>query len=354
MDFEKAFTFVTNSFLSSLLIDENITDISFNGEDIFYSHNIYGRQKSNIVINESDARDFVRQMANLSEKQFSYQTPILDISFAQYRINAVHQSIGRFNNKPCVTFSLRVASNKPIINDNCSFLTSELVSLIEVLVRSKVSILIGGLTGSGKTEFQKYLIRKIPKNTRLIIIDNVLELDSVRNDVSLDINIWQVDERNDSSTIQSLVKNGLRSNPDWLVVAESRGEEMIDILNSAMTGHPIITTLHSLDSFSMPSRIARMVMMNNKKSSYEEIMKDVLYHFRFYIYLNKNYTDNGTINRYISSVLCFDDNGKQWEIYRCENGFHYYEKIPNSCLHLLKYDNSDDLFIKTFLGVQNE
>ena len=50
------------------------------------------------------------------------------------------------------------------------------------------------LTGSGKTEFQKYLLRKIPTNKRIILIDNVLELEQVREQTKLDLNTWKREE----------------------------------------------------------------------------------------------------------------------------------------------------------------
>lgn len=353
MSEEKALSFIESSFLGSLLTDENITDISFNGENICYLHNEQGRKVSSIKVENSEIYDFIRQMANLTEKQFSFQTPILDVSIGKYRLNAVHQSIGRINGNPTLTFSIRIASLHPRITDESAFMTPELTALFEVLLRSRLSLVVGGLTGSGKTEFQKYLLRKIPDGTRIIVIDNVLELEQVRSQTNLDINTWQVDERNNSSSIQGLVKNALRSNPDWLIVAESRGSEMIEILNSAMTGHPIITTMHSIDGISMPSRIVRMIMMNDKKMDYEDIYKDVLYHFRFYVYLAKEENEAGAIKRYIQSIFYMDENAKSHAIYQFDKNGHLYQKMCKSAIKLLKFDNNDEIFKKTFVGAES-
>ena len=95
MDTLKTIDYLEHSFLEPLLGNPNVTDISYNGQDIYYVDNDLGRLKSDIAINKQNARDFVRQIANLSEKQFSYQNPKLDVSFGKYRFNAVHQSIGR-------------------------------------------------------------------------------------------------------------------------------------------------------------------------------------------------------------------------------------------------------------------
>lgn len=348
MDKDKLLVTLNNSFLASLLQDSAITDISYNGESIYYLHNYMGRNKADISVTDSEAKDFIRQIANLSEKQFSFQNPKLDVSFSKYRINAVHPSIGRKNNQRCLTFSIRIASEKPIIKNNSTFLNAELVSLFNVLLRSKVSILIGGITGSGKTEFQKYLLSSLSNYTRIIIIDNVLELDNLSLDNDLDINIWQSDESNKETTIQELVKNALRSNPDWLIVAESRGKEMIEVLNSAMTGHPIITTVHAYDIASMPTRIARMVMMNEQNQNFDVLLNDIYYNFRFYIYLKREIDKNGFVNRYIDEVAEFDQQGHKTTIYKNNRGQKEYFQIRKEVLELLDYEG-DETFIETFI-----
>ena len=346
MDKEKAITFIENSFIRELLKNDGVTDISYNGSQIFYLHNQYGRRKARINIDEEEAKDFIRQIANLCEKQFSYQTPKLDVSVGRYRVNAVHQSIARRNNESCLNFSIRIAGNQPIITKDSNFLNAELISLFDVLLLSHMSIAIGGCTGSGKTEFQKYLISVLPEFTRLIVIDNVLELDNLNIDY-LDINIWQADEKSKESNIQELVRNALRSNPDWLIVAESRGKEMIEVLNSAMTGHPIITTLHALDAESMPKRIARMIMMNEQRQDYEMVMEDIYYNFRFYVYLKRKINSDGKVIRYIEEVAEIDEKGVKNTIYYYRDGVTKLSYIREKTLKNLDYQNNPT-FMKAF------
>ncbi len=348
MDVNKTIDFLESSFLSTLLLNPNVTDISFNGQSIYYLDNLKGRMLSNIVVDSNDIKDFLRQIANLCEKQFSYQTPILDLSVGRYRINAVHQSIARKNNDQCLTFSIRLASKKPIITNDSEMLTKELIALFNVLLDSNLSIVIGGLTGSGKTEFQKYLISQIKTYSRLIIIDNVLELDNLINQNKLDLNTWQVDEKNQSSSIQLLVKNALRSNPDWLIVAESRGKEMLEVLNSAMTGHPIITTIHALDIDSMPHRIARMVMMAEEKMDFDSLMFDIHYHFRIYVYLKREMDNYGLVHRYIEEVSEIDEKGHKNVIYLSNGQKREYFPISKELLKKLSYQNNQ-IFTKTFV-----
>lgn len=353
MDNEKVVNYIESSFISALLKDENVTDISFNGSSIYYLHNLEGRKKSDIQISNSDAKDFVRQVANITEKQFSFQSPILDVSAGRYRLNAVHNSIARFEETESITFCLRIASSKPRITDRSDFITKELISLFKVLIKSKIPIVIGGITGSGKTEFQKYLFSKMEPSTRLVIIDNVLELCQTPYTNHLDVNIWQADEKNISTSIQLLVKNALRNNPDWLIIAESRGGEMLEILNSVMTGHPVITTLHAQSIDTMPNRIARMVMMNDKRSDYQEVIQDVYDNFPLHVFLKRRITKQGRVQRYIQSIALFDKKGKMHKVYEYDKKGHNYYHFPQSFLTSFE-DVDDQLFISTFGGNKNE
>ena len=353
MDNSRLVNFIENSFLAELIKRKEITDISYNGYLIFYMDNDEGRKQSKIRVSAVDVKDFIRQIANLTEKQFSYQNPVLDITAGRYRVHAMHNSIARYDDEQVTTFSIRISTKKPRITDNNGFLTKELISLINVLIKAKLSITIGGITGSGKTNFQKYLLTKMEENTRIIVIDNVMELSQTSDTALIDMNVWQADEKNMAMSVQLLVKNALRSNPDWLIIAEARGGEMLEILNSVMTGHPVITTLHAQTAEQMPNRIARMVMMNDKRSDYHEVLQDVYENFPVHFYLKRVIQKNGHVKRFIDSVVVISPTGEKTTIYQRKNDEHIYHQIPpNLCALIGPVD--DELFIKTFGGGINE
>ena len=349
MDVKKLIEYMESSFLRELVLLESVTDISYNGESIYYIDNRFGRLKWSTEVEPQLVKDFIRQIANLSEKQFSFQSPELDVSFGKYRLSALHQSVCRKSNVECVCFSIRISSSKVRIEENERFFSKEVIDLLDVLINSNVSIVVGGLTGSGKTELQKYLLTKMPENTRTIVIDNILELDQLKIDRNLDLNIWQVDDNRSKTSIQGLVRTALRSNPDWLIVAESRGKEMLEVLNSSLTGHPIITTIHALDIESMPYRMVRMVMMNEQKMDFNDVYQDIAYHLRFYIYMKRKYLNNGAVLRYISSIAYL--NGKDMEeIYGSDGENKKYKSLSAKALTLLNISHASDLFKKTYLG----
>lgn len=312
---EKLISYIENSFLAPLLEKKDITDISYNGVSFFYVHNKKGRLKSSIQASFDEVMDFIRQIANYSEKQFSYSNPNLDVSIGKYRLNAEHSSIVRVENDKACSFSLRISSKECRIKRGSDFLKKDGEDFLVNLLNKGESIVIAGATGSGKTELQKYLLSKLKKNTRVIVIDNIQELENLRKYEDLDLTSWQASLSNPNSSIQELIKCALRSNPDWLVVAEARGGEMNDVLNSVMTGHPIITTIHAKSVDAIPKRMCRMVMMADNTQKYEDIMDDVSEHIKYYVFLKRDYL-NGKVVRYVDSIGELQKDGTMKLVYK--------------------------------------
>ena len=289
--------YIESSFLAPILQRKEITDVSYNGESLFLVDNRFGRQKSELEVTPTAVGDFLRQIANYAEKQFSYLDPVLDVSFAQYRLNAIFLSVARCENKKTYSFSLRIASRESVLEKDASFFPGNSKKILLDAIEDRKSIVIGGETGCGKTELQKYLLSHLRPATRVIVIDNVEELELSRGDGSLDLTTWIVDSKNPKSSFPFLIRNALRNNPDYLLVAESRGEEMLDALNVVMSGHPLISTLHAKDLEAMPYRMARMAMMSGKKLEFDDLMSDIFHHFSYMVYLDKRTTKWGVKRR---------------------------------------------------------
>lgn len=301
-DHKRLLEYVETSFLKSLLSDPEVTDISFNGRKIYYVHNSLGRRRFDVAVTAQDVSDFIRQIANLSDQHFSYAHPLLDVSIGKYRFNAVGFAIARLDYEATVNFSLRIGRSKEdgrIIKFQPD---PVLDRLFRHLVSSGISMVIAGKTGVGKTEFQKYLISIMPEHARIIVIDNVLELEGIKTNKEIDMSIWQVNPSIKGGDFAALIANGLRSHPDWVIVAEARGVEMKEALMAAMTGHPIITTIHSLDVTTLPARMARMVMANQPTLRYAETLADIKDHFPILVQLRKRTSEDGHIIREIHQI----------------------------------------------------
>ena len=344
----KLIEFIENSFLKELLERESITDISFNGEKLFYQDNLSGRLQSDLVVTNDEVYAFLRQIANLTDQQFSIANPILDVSVERYRISALHSSLARKNRDKVFNFSIRLGYDKLRIKDDGSFINKRALSLLDEAINKKCSIVIAGKTGTGKTEFQKFLISRMNENTRIILIDNINEFETNYFKDNLDSQTWLVN--NQKNNFDDLIKNALRNNPDWLVVGEARGEEMKACLNSTMSGSPTITTMHARDSESIYHRIARMCMINSKNLVFEETLEDVKEHFKFLVYVKKIFDEKTkSYVRYVDSIST-NDKGKFLEVYKYPSTFR---KLPAEMRTLFEMPLIEfNKFNRRFAGVK--
>ena len=344
----KLIEFIENSFLKELLERESITDISFNGEKLFYQDNLSGRLQSDLVVTNDEVYAFLRQIANLTDQQFSIANPILDVSVGRYRISALHSSLARKNRDKVFNFSIRLGYDKLRIKDDGSFINKRALSLLDEAINKKCSIVIAGKTGTGKTEFQKFLISRMNENTRIILIDNINEFETNYFKDNLDSQTWLVN--NQKNNFDDLIKNALRNNPDWLVVGEARGEEMKACLNSTMSGSPTITTMHARDSESIYHRIARMCMINSKNLVFEETLEDVKEHFKFLVYVKKLFDEKTkSYVRYVDSIST-NDKGKFLEVYKYPSTFR---KLPTEMRTLFEMSLIEfNKFNRRFAGVK--
>lgn len=346
----KLIEFIENSFLKDFLDKQTITDVSYNGESIYYQDNLLGRLKSDIKVTNDEVYSFLRQIANLTEQQFSYSEPILDVSVGKYRISAIHSSLARKNKEHVYNFSIRIGYEQLRILDDGTFISKRALALLDEAIEKKCSIVIAGKTGSGKTEFQKFLISRMHDNTRLILIDNINEFETNYFKDNLDSQTWLVNPNKNS--FNDLIKNALRNNPDWLIVGEARGEEMKACLTSSMSGAPTITTMHARNADGVYHRIARMCMINSKNLDFKDTLEDVYDQFKFIVYIKKIYDEKKKCYvRYVDTIAT-NDNGKYLEVYKYPAT---YRKLPTQMRPLFEMSLIEfNKFNKRFAGLKNE
>ena len=296
-DVEQARVFLEHSILGSLLTREDITDITYNGESLFYQSTINGRQKAEALMSYKDAYQLIKQLANFMNLPFTFLDPIVEMSIMRYRIFAVGPSISRKHFQPSLSFAIRIHA---LPGQNLFRFLSENSRwrpLFQFLMAHRLSIVIAGKTGSGKTQLQKELLGLIPNAQRVIVLDNILELDGL--DIpQLDLTIWQISKMHD---FQRMITGALRSHPDWLLIAESRGEEFKEVLRSVKTGHPIITTLHSDDIDHIYSRMISMLLIGESISLHDHLLTEVKAAFPILIQLETSISEEG-MNRRIKVI----------------------------------------------------
>ncbi|MGX8704173.1 MAG: CpaF family protein, partial [bacterium] len=142
-------------------------------------------------------------------------------------------------------------------------ISREAADFLAMLVRSGYSILIGGGTSAGKTTFLNALSACIPKEERIITVeDNAeLRLQGLENLVRLEAKTSNLEGASEI-TIRDLVRASLRMRPDRIVVGEVRGGEAVDLLQALNTGHDgSLSTIHANSAEDMISRLEMMVLM---------------------------------------------------------------------------------------------
>lgn len=293
-----------SSFLTEYLNDENITDISFNGTEMRIQHNIMGKYPSNYRPTKDEVMKLGKKIADEMGKQFNNNNPILDTELGYLRVNFVHESVSPSG----CTFAIRVSRPKLAIKDLAQLANKEVAKLLDVLIKADKNIVISGETGSGKTELQKLLVSSIPDNKKVLLIEDTMDSHIKEIYPNKDVISWRTlteETLEKKITYNDLIKAGLRNNPDWMIIAETRGSEAYSMLESALTDHSIITTIHAKMASAIPSRLINMIGQKYQKN---ELLlgKDIVNSLRFGIYMSMDETEEG-IKRNIGEIVEFTD-----------------------------------------------
>lgn len=301
-DETKLRAFLKDSIISFLLEQDDTTDIFYNGNDIYAQSNLKGRYLYKKDISNEEVDNFIRQICNLTNNSFSFSEPILDTSFLNYRLNATYIVCSRKNQNNCITFALRILKNKIQISNNGIFYPKEIHFLLLDILQNRNNIVIAGSPGSGKTEFQKYLISLL-KDERVITIDSINELD-IDYQSEIDITHFITND------FQKFCELALRYGPDYLILAETRGKEIAEIITAILSGVTTITTLHAKNIDEITMRCADMYRLKNNILGIKESMDIIENNIDVYIYLDKVIQKDGTVLRYIKEILSLKEDKK--------------------------------------------
>jgi pilus assembly protein CpaF len=250
--------------LQELVDDESVTEIMVNGPDSIFVERA-GRlikwEKS--FTSREKLEDVIQQIVGKCNRVVNESMPIVDARLENgARVNAVIYPVAL--NGPILT--IRRFPDTPITMEKLIDLGSlppECAGFLQTLVKARYSMVIGGGTGSGKTTFLGALAEYIPKDERLITIEDNAELKirGVDNLVRLEAKMANM-EGAASVSIRDLIRSALRMRPDRIVVGECRGAEALDMLQALNTGHEgSLSTAHANSSRDMLSRLETMVLM---------------------------------------------------------------------------------------------
>lgn len=250
--------------LQEFLEDEGITEIMINGtRSIFFERDGRLHKSDKRFLSKEKLEDVIQQIVASSNRLVNEASPIVDARLADgSRVNVVLEPVAV--NGPIVT--IRKFGKDAITMDQLiawNSISKEISAFLATLVAAGYNIFISGGTGSGKTTFLNALSQYIPKDERIITIeDNAeLKLQDIPNLVSLEARNPNV-EGTGAVTIRDLIKSALRMRPDRIIVGEVRGAEAIDMLQALNTGHDgSLSTGHANSTADMLARLETMVLM---------------------------------------------------------------------------------------------
>lgn len=251
--------------LQELIEDDEITEIMINGtEHIFLEKagRIYRSDRRFVSL--AKLEDVIQQIAAGANRYVNESSPIVDARLEDgSRVNVVLRPVAL--NGPIMTirkFPKEAVTMKQLIA--WGSISQEAVQFLKILVVSKYNIFVSGGTGSGKTTFLNALSDYIPKDERIITIEDNAELQikGVDNLVRLEARNANL-EGEGAVTIRDLIKSALRMRPDRIIVGEVRGEETVDMISSAMlNGHSgSMSTGHANNPMDMLHRLETMMLM---------------------------------------------------------------------------------------------
>ena len=250
--------------LQELVDDETVTEIMVNGPDTIFVERAGKLMKwHKSFTSREKLEDVIQQIVGKCNRVVNESMPIVDARLENgSRVNAVIYPVAL--NGPILT--IRRFPEHPITMEKLTSLgsiTPECAGFLQKLVQARYSMVIGGGTGSGKTTFLAALSEYIPRDERIITIEDNAELRirGIDNLVRLEAKMANM-EGAVSVTIRDLIKSALRMRPDRIIVGEVRGGEAMDMLQALNTGHEgSLSTAHANSSRDMLSRLETMVLM---------------------------------------------------------------------------------------------
>lgn len=297
--------------LDTIISDDTITEVMINGpENIFIEQS--GRLFKLDKQFESQRRleDVIQRIVGLAGREVNQANPICDTRLPDgSRVNVVLPPIALCG----PTLTIRKFSKTPMTIEKLieyGSITQDIAEKLELLVKAKYNIFISGGTGSGKTTFLNALSNYIPKDERVITIEDSAELQikGIENLVSLETRNANASGAG-QITIRDLIKSSLRMRPERIIVGECRGGEALDMLQAMNTGHDgSLSTGHANSTEDMLSRLETMVLQGAAGLPLEAIRQQIASAVDIIIHLSR-LRDKSRKTMEITEVVGYE-NGK--------------------------------------------
>lgn len=249
--------------LQQLIDDESISEIMVNGPDnIFIERDGHIQKFDGKIASEEELEDIIQQIVAKVNRTVNEAEPIVDARLQDgSRVNVVLPPVALGG----AVVTIRKFPKVPMTMKRLleyETLSKEAADFIKILVEAGCNIIVSGGTSSGKTSFLNALADYIPREERVIIIEDSAELQlfGIPNLVQMETRNANVEGRGEIG-IGDLIKSSLRMRPDRILVGEVRdGKAAIMLLNAFNTGHYGESTIHANSAEDTISRLETLVL----------------------------------------------------------------------------------------------
>ncbi len=314
--------------LGQIIADPEITEVMINGfTDVFVEKAGRLQRLEEHFESRQELETIITKFVSQAGRVVNESEPIVDTHLEDgSRVNVVMPPVAL--NGPIVTIR-RFPKEAMTVQKLISYgsITPEVAEVLELLVRARYNIFVSGGTGSGKTTFLNALSNFIPRDERIITIEDSAELQIKNID-----NLVRLETRNagpDGSgaiTIKDLIKSALRMRPDRIVVGEVRGAEALDMLQAMNTGHDgSLSTGHANSSDDMLSRLETMVLQGAAGLPLEAIRQQIGSAVDIIIHLSR-LRDKSRRTMQIVEIVRYDSGRREFET----NVLYKFEESPRS------------------------
>lgn len=328
--------------LTPFIADIDVTDIDCNGRHVWVTHVKKGKYRANINFTSDDVKALAYKVSNTENVQFNVTNPSLEADLHDLRFHFTHDSFSVSG----ASVSIRKTPIISRIKDSTmkegrvEYLSDYAKNLLCTAIKSQLNTVICALTGAGKTELVKYLMGNTKNSERIITIEDTSELHLPAIYPDKDIVELKVGDQVD---YEGAIKNCMRMHPVWVLLSETRGKEIKDLLKCVSTGAKIATTLHTDNARDIPSRMLNM--FEDNELSNEKVENMIFSFVDIGVHIKAVLTETETI-RYVDQIVYFEatENGDRitHDLYEVEHNAdgtysYHYHKLPKKLLSAIKF-----------------
>lgn len=281
--------------------DPEITDINFNGTDVWVEHLAKGIYRIPVTLTEEFVNHFSVRISNVVSGQFNKFSNVLEAETDTLRISIIHPSVTNtgysvsIRKTPAV---MRLTKEKILTGKYCS---QEVLGFLIYCIKAKMNMVFCGRPGAGKTELLKFLTQYIPREEKVMTIEDNLEIHYREINPGANCVELKVDE--DLFPYTKAIKTALRQNPQWVLLSEARSVEVKYLLECFSTGLHGLTTLHTDDARKIPDRIKSMLQ---DTYAAEKLENDIYSFVNIGVLLQKKVDSDNHIVRFVDQICVFD------------------------------------------------